>query len=78
MLLRVAEPGSIDEVDWDHVRFRVGSSACWPHHLTLDLPHPAGHGRQAAEPSLVAGGSLEDILDGLDTRPHRTLSGGRS
>jgi hypothetical protein len=65
MLLRAAGPAFVDQVDWNHMRFRLKSNGYWPRYATLDLPNPLRLTKAESESILRKGGGLERILDAL-------------
>jgi proteasome accessory factor A len=66
MLLRVAGPERVDDVDWDRIRFRIGGSGWRTRYRTVYLPNPLGHTRKVMESVFEGNPSLEEILDGVE------------
>ncbi len=62
MLLRVAEPRAIDDVDWDCIRFKL-NGRYWPTYRTLRLGDPLGHTRSETESVFRRSRSLEELLE---------------
>ncbi|MBE7501323.1 MAG: proteasome accessory factor PafA2 family protein [Verrucomicrobiales bacterium] len=62
-LLRLADPTTVDHLDWDQLRFQVNGR---PVYWTLDLPDPLGATRAETAPLLPEAGTLWDALDALD------------
>lgn len=61
-LLRLADPATVDRLDWDLLRFQVGQR---PVYLTLALPDPLGATRAETNPRLPEAGDLWDALEAL-------------
>lgn len=67
MLLRAA-PESVDQVDWDSVRFRLTRDAS-PRYWRVALPDPLGATRAALEPAFRQSATLEELLEKLPGAP---------
>jgi proteasome accessory factor A len=63
-LLRLAGPGQVDQVDWDHIRFRLrrGGRTARVH---LRMANPLGWTRRQAGPILGEHSSLQPLLSAL-------------
>ena len=65
MLLRWAGPDAVDDVDWDSVRFRVGSERYRTLFQRLDMSSPLGFTKAIAESCFENAETLEELLDSL-------------
>jgi proteasome accessory factor A len=65
MLLRIAGPDGVRDVDWDVIRFRKSRPGHWPLVRTLWLDDPLGFTRATTEPAIERASTLDDILDAL-------------
>ena len=62
MLLRRAGEEHIDDVDWDRIRFRSGSS--WDtRYRRLEMPAPLGQTRQETASVFDQARSLDELID---------------
>ncbi|MBM3320564.1 MAG: proteasome accessory factor PafA2 family protein [Candidatus Eisenbacteria bacterium] len=66
MLLRRADPETVESVDWDSIRFRMSDGAV---RRTVRLWNPLGFGRSATEPLFRNGSSIEEIVRNLAEGP---------
>ena len=74
MLLRRAEPGTVDSVDWDTVTLRIKGKGYWPSYQTINLADPLGFTKAQMEPVFEQAGTMESVLDAIageavETRP---------
>jgi Pup amidohydrolase len=69
MLLRLAGPDGIEDVDWDRIRFRRARRGYWPVVRTLHLDDPLGFTRAAVEGVIQDAATLDDVLDALHAEP---------
>jgi hypothetical protein len=76
MLLRTAKPEEVEDVDWNSMTFNIRGQSYWPTQRTLYLPHPLGHTKAAAESCFQNAGSLEEILDALESLDQECRTGG--
>lgn len=74
MLLRRAEPGSVDWVDWDYVRFRQRGRGFWSSSLIVDMPDPLGLTKAQAKRHFGRRASFDDIANALGA--HEPKKGG--
>lgn len=67
-LLRLAGPGQVEKVDWDHIRFRLrrGGRTGRVH---LRMANPLGWTRRQAGPTLGETSSLESVISDLGGLP---------
>lgn len=65
MLLRLVEPGQIDHVDWDSMRFRLANRSGWPIYRTLEMADPLGFTKADTAALFESAAPVEDILDAL-------------
>jgi len=65
MLLRWAGPDAVDDVDWDSIRFRVGSERYRTLFQRLDMASPLGFTKAIAESCFENAETLEELLDSL-------------
>ncbi|HXF39676.1 MAG TPA: proteasome accessory factor PafA2 family protein [Blastocatellia bacterium] len=65
MLLRWAGPDPVDDVDWDSIRFRVGSERYRTLFQRLDMADPLGFTKAIAESCFENAETLEELLDSL-------------
>src|SRR5437899_3093094 len=72
MLLRLAGPDGIEDVDWDVIRFRRAGRGYWPVVRTLRLDDPLGFTRSAVEGVIRDAATLDDVLDALHATPSVT------
>jgi len=61
-LLGLADPATVDRIDWDRLRFQPDER---PVYLTLDLPDPLGATRAETAPLLPEAGNVWDALEAL-------------
>lgn len=64
-LLQLADPATIDRIDWDLLRFQYNGH---PVYATLDLPDPLDHTRANAQSRLAGANDLWDALVALDAK----------
>lgn len=69
MLLRLAGPEHVQDVDWDRVRFRQRGAGYWPTLRTVSLDDPLGFTRADVERVFAEAESLDDVLRALDASP---------
>jgi proteasome accessory factor A len=67
MLLRLAEPGQVNRMDWDSICFKLSGRSGWPIYRTLDMPDPLGFTKAQTAAWLEAAQPLDAILDRLMT-----------
>ena len=74
MLLRLAGPEQIEQVDWDRIRFRLRNADGTTSYSTLSMPNPLGMTR--ADNVHLFGGelSLEEVLTRLSAVPDAPFS----
>ncbi|MBD3163168.1 MAG: hypothetical protein GF328_13785 [Candidatus Latescibacteria bacterium] len=65
-LLRLADPESIDEVDWDLIRFRFWDSQFGTIRRTVRMSDPLSFTAAQTAPLIESGGSIDDLLDEID------------
>lgn len=63
MLLRQVQPGQVDAMDWDYMRFTFRRP--YPHTRTLDMSAPLALTRAQTEARLAGASSLAECLDRL-------------
>jgi proteasome accessory factor A len=68
MLLRTAEPGWVERVDWDHISFRLREDGYWPRYRRLDLNQPLGMTAATAAPLFAGAECFSGLLDALEAR----------
>jgi proteasome accessory factor A len=66
LLLRTAGRGEIESVDWDAIRFRLRGG-----YRTVHLNDPAGHGRAVVEPLVAGAGTLEEMINAIESSSER-------
>jgi proteasome accessory factor A len=64
MLLRVANPEVVDNVDWDFIRFRF-RDGYWHSFHRLELADPCGYTRAQTGPAFEQSTRLDELLDAL-------------
>lgn len=74
MLLRRAEPGSVDWVNWDHIRFRQKGRGYRPAGWIVEMPDPLGLTKAESKRHFERQASFEDIADALGA--HESAKGG--
>ncbi|MBN2507580.1 MAG: proteasome accessory factor PafA2 family protein [Verrucomicrobia bacterium] len=62
-LLRLAEPGTVDSVDWDSITFRLRDTDGWSKRRTVSLPSPLEFTRPQTEAAFQGGSGLDNVLD---------------
>ena len=65
MLLRMAGPDIVHDVDWDLIKFRKPGRGYWPSYRTLHLADPLGFTRSVTEAAIEDAACLDDVLDAL-------------
>jgi len=65
MLLRLAGPDTLDQLDWDSITFKEPDASGWPVYRTLKLSHPLGLSRAATAHLFGPGRTLSEVLDAL-------------
>jgi Pup amidohydrolase len=65
MLLRVAGPELIDDVNWDFIKFKFRDRGFFSTYRTLDMANPLRFTRAATEPLFNQVETLEEALDAL-------------
>ena len=70
LILRLAGPDLVDEVDWDFIRLKIRGPGGWPIYKDLDLANPLGCTRTVFAGLPVDRTALVALLDqfGEDTR----------
>ncbi len=66
-LLRLAEPGQVNRIDWDSICFKLAGRSGWPIYRTLDMPDPLGFTKAQTAAWLESAQPLDAILDRLMT-----------
>lgn len=66
MLLRLATPAEVAEVDWDHLRFRLDGGRGWPRWRQVALADPLRGTRAELGAALEGAPTLTAALDSLD------------
>jgi proteasome accessory factor A len=69
MLLRLAEPHEVQDVDWDLVRFRRPRTSYWPATRVLHLDDPRAFTKAVSAPAFEGAATLDDALDVLGAAP---------
>lgn len=65
MLLRWAGPDSVDDVDWDSIRFKTGYERYRTIYRRLELASPLAFTKAASERAFEDATSLDELLDSL-------------
>ncbi len=65
MLLRRAQAGEVDDVDWDFIEFRLNERDGGCRYRRLEMASPLEHTESSNAAVIQRGGSLADILDAL-------------
>ena len=65
MLLRRAQAGEVDDVDWDFIEFRLNDQVNAGRYRRLDMASPLEHTEKSNAGVIQGDGSLADILDAL-------------
>ena len=65
MLLRLAGTDAVQDIDWDHIKFRKAGRGYWPTLRTVHLADPLGFTRAVAEDIIQQADAFDDILDAL-------------
>jgi Pup amidohydrolase len=56
----------VHAIDWDHVRFRLRAHRHWYSETRLEMPDPAGFGRDMVEPILDRCETVEDLVEQIN------------
>ena len=56
----------VHSMDWDHIRFRLPAHRHWFSEARLDMPDPAGFGRDMVEPILDQCHTIEDVVERIN------------
>jgi proteasome accessory factor A len=65
MILRRAQRGTVDAVDWDSIRIRTRTSGGWSRYTEVELSDPLGFTKTASAQAFGETKQLEEILEGL-------------
>ena len=64
MLLRAANPGVVDDVGWDFIRFKF-RDGYWFRCRRIDLANPLAYTKALAEPVFKHAAQLDELIDAL-------------
>ena len=65
MLLRAAQPDSVDTVDWDSISFRIRDGSYWPTRRTVDMANPLGMTAAEVAPLFAAESDFIELLEAV-------------
>jgi hypothetical protein len=65
MLLRRADPASVDAVNWDWIDFSFRNAGSWPRRRTIEMSDPLGLTRSETEQAFGHTDTVSDALDAL-------------
>ena len=71
-VLRLADPETIDEIDWDLIRFRYWEPRYGVVRRTVRMSDPLSFTAAQIPPPLASGGSIDDLLDEIDRIEERS------
>jgi len=63
MLLRLAEPGQVERMDWDSITFSSEGDGYWPRQSTVRLTNPVGFTKAACACVFESSDTLEEALE---------------
>ncbi len=66
MLLRVAGPGRVNNIDWDRITFRLAGPQGFASYRVLWMPDPRRYSKAETGHLFRPGASLEEIVDRID------------